>query len=98
MMRKTISTAAAGAVLCVLALSGCGAGSHGAAATSTAGTGTTTTAPTANAANQPGANGVPAGTPTGASAVDSELNSVNQQLGAANTDLSQATAKPSDGD
>ncbi len=103
-MRKTIGTAAAGAVLCLLALAGCAAGSHHG---STAGSGggavadTATTSPAANGADatgQPTANGVPSGTPTGAAAVDSELNSVDQQLGVANTDLSQATAAPSDGD
>lgn len=97
-MRKTIGTAAAGAVLCVLALAGCSGGSHGTADGSGAGAGAATTAPAANGGAQPGANGVPAGTPTGVAAVDSELNSVDQQLGVAGSDLSQATASPSDGD
>jgi len=97
-MRKTICTAAAGAVLCVLTLAGCGAGHHRAAGISGAGAANPTTSPAADAGSQPGANGVPPGTPTGAAAVDSELNAVDQQLGAANTDLSQATVKPSDGD
>lgn len=95
-MRKTIGAAAAGAVICVLALAGCAAGHHRAAGISGANAAKPTTSPAAVA--QPGADGVPPGTPTGAAAVDSELNSVDQQLGAANTDLSQATAKPSDGD
>lgn len=97
-MRKTIGAAAAGAVLCMLALAGCGTGHHGAAGIPGANAAQPTTSPAANAGAQPGANGVPSGTPTGAAAVDSELNSVDQQLGAANTDLSQATAEPSDGD
>ena len=41
--------------------------------------------------------GVPSATPTGAAAVDSELDTVNQQLGTAGSDLAQATASPSDG-
>lgn len=98
-MRKTIGTAIAGAVLCMLALAGCGADHHRATGISGANAAKPTAAPAANAgAAQPAANGVPPGTPTGAAAVDSELNSVDQQLGAANTDLAQATAQPSDGD
>jgi hypothetical protein len=97
-MRKTIGTAAAGALLCILTLAGCAASHHGATSTPASGAGAATTSPAADANGQRGANGVPPGTPTGAAAVDSELNSVDQQLGAANTDLSQATAKPSDGD
>jgi len=97
-MRKTIGTAAACAVLCVLTLAGCGGRHHGDSGLSGGPAATPTSSPAADAGAQPGANGVPPGTPTGAAAVDSELNSVDQQLGAANTDLSQATAKPSDGD
>jgi hypothetical protein len=98
-MRKTIGTAAAGAVLCVLALAGCAGGSHGAASGSGAGAATATTAPAGDSgAQSSGANGVPAGTPTDPAAVDSELNSVDQQLGVAGSDLAQATASPSDGD
>lgn len=97
-MRKTMGTAAACAALCMLALAGCSGRHHGAAGGSGAGAVTSTTAPAANTGSQAGDDGVPSGTPTGAAAVDSELNSVDQQLGVAGTDLSQATAKPSDGD
>ncbi|WP_034269832.1 hypothetical protein [Actinospica robiniae] len=101
-MRKTIGAAVASAVLCVLALAGCGAGNHGGAGISGANAAKPTATPAANTGAQPGADagadGVPPGTPTGAAAVDSELNSVDQQLGAADTDLAQATAQPSDGD
>ena len=41
--------------------------------------------------------GVPTATPTGVAAVDSELNTVDQQLGVAGGDLAQATQSPSDG-
>ena len=98
-MRNTIGTAAAGAVLCVcaLALAGCSGKGHAAGDPGAPGAGTPTTAPAVSPAAQPGADGVPAGTPTGAAAVDSELNSVDQQLGVAGTDLSKATVAPSDG-
>jgi hypothetical protein len=101
MRKTTIGSVTAGAVLCVLALAGCAAGGHHG---STGGSGAipganniVTTSPAPTSAGQPGADGVPSGTPTGVAAVDSELNSVDQQLGVANTDLSQATAAPSDG-
>lgn len=99
-MRRKIGAAAAGAILCVLTLAGCAAGHHRAADTSGAGAGagTATTAPATDGGSGSVTDGVPLGTPTGAAAVDSELDSVDQQLGAANSDLSQATAKPSDGD
>lgn len=98
-MRKRIAAATAGAILCALALSACTGGHHGATGGNDVGGTTPTTAPAAGGgAQQAGANGVPSGTPTGVSAVDSELKSVDQQLGAAGTDLSHATAQPSDGD
>ncbi|MBR7835448.1 hypothetical protein KDL01_19390 [Actinospica durhamensis] len=99
MRKTTIGSATAGAVLCVLALAGCAGGHHGSTAGSGAipGANTVTTSPAPTSGGQAGADGVPSGTPTGVAAVDSELNSVDQQLGVANTDLSQATAAPSDG-
>ena len=97
-MKKTIGTAVAGAMLCALALAGCG----GKTATSGSGNGAagsvaTPAAAVTGAQGNPGA-GVPSATPTGAAAVDSELNTINQQLGVAGSDLAQATQRPSDGD
>jgi hypothetical protein len=94
-MNKTIATASAGALLCVLALAGCRAGggsASGAGNGSAAGTSATQTGPV----GVPG-DGVPSATPTGAAAVDSELGSVDQQLGTAGGDLAQATQSPADG-
>ena len=94
-MNKTIATASAGALLCVLALAGCGArhGSAGAAGNgSVSGTSVTQTGQAG-----PAGDGVPTATPTGVAAVDSELGSVDQQLGTAGGDLAQATQSPSDG-
>lgn len=89
----TVGAAVAGAVLCALALSGChgkgGATTNGGAG-AVGGAGAATTAAVANDAG-------PTSAPTGAAAVDSELNTVDQQLGAAGTDLAQATQSPSDG-
>lgn len=94
-MKKTIGTAVAGAVLCALALSGC----HGKAGAAGGGASAVPGA-TGSAAQAPGGtgDGVPTATPTGAAAVDSELDSVDRQLGVAGTDLAQATQSPSDGD
>jgi hypothetical protein len=94
-MNKKIATASAGALLCVLALAGCGA--HGGSASS-AGNGSAagTSAAQPGPGGAPG-DGVPAATPTGVAAVDSELGSVDQQLGTAGGDLAQATQSPSDG-
>ena len=101
-MKKTsIGTAVAGAILCALALAGCqgksgsttssgGAGAGGSATVSGAAVSVTTSAAS-------GGDGVPSATPTGTAAIDSELNTVNQQLGTVGTDLAQATASPSDG-
>ena len=81
-----------------------GAGGH-AATVNAAPVAATSSAAVSDAASQsstttgggnPG-DGVPSATPTGTAAVDSELNTVDQQLGAAGTDLAQATASPSDG-
>jgi hypothetical protein len=111
-MKKTsvgVGTAVAGAVLCALALAGCqgnsGSASGGSssvngaevAATSsvTNGGGTSQGSTTAGGSNS--GDGVPAATPTGTAAVDSELSTVNQQLGTAGSDLAQATQSPSDG-
>lgn len=95
-MKKTIGTAVAGAVLCALALSGC----HGRAGAAGGG-GSAVPGAASSAAQAPGGtgdDGVPTATPTGAAAVDSELGSVDRQLGVAGTDLAQATQSPSDGD
>ena len=102
--------AVAGAVLCALALAGCqGGGSSTSGGGSTAVTVSgapvaATGAASGDAASQSTAagggdpsDGVPSATPTGAAAVDSELSTVDQQLGTAGTDLAQATASPSDG-
>jgi ABC-type oligopeptide transport system substrate-binding subunit len=105
------TAAVAGALLCALALAGCqgksGSTSGGTGSTtvtvSGAAVAVTSSAPsggasqsTATGGSNPG-DGVPSATPTGATAVDSELDTVDQQLGAAGTDLAQATASPSDG-
>ena len=82
--------AVAGALLCALALAGC----QGESGSTSGGTGSTSAA--ASDAGGSG-DGVPSATPTGTAAVDSELNTVDQQLGTAGTDLAQATASPSDG-
>ena len=87
----TVGTAVAGAILCLLALAGCHGKGH---AANGAGPAVAATSPAAGA--NPG-DGVPEATPTGAAAVDSELDTVDQQLGAAGTDLAQATQSPSDG-
>ena len=79
-----------GAAVAVAATSSA-AGASGASSQSPM-TGTTT----ATGGGNPG-DGVPSATPTGAAAVDSELDTVNQQLGTAGSDLAQATASPSDG-
>jgi hypothetical protein len=93
MKKISIGTAVAGGLLCALALAGC-QGSGGAAS------GAAVTAVTSSAASggngSPG-DGVPSATPTGTAAVDAELNTVDQELGTASTDLAQATASPSDG-
>lgn len=115
MKKMSIGTAAAGAVLCALALAGCqgnsgstsgGSGSAGGSATvsgaavsvktSAASGGAASQSPTTTGGGNPG-DGVPSAAPTGTAAVDSELNSVDQQLGTAGTDLAQATTSPSDG-
>ena len=94
-MNKTIATASAGALLCVLALAGCGT-RGGAAGSAGNGSGAGTGVTQAGQAGAPG-DGVPTATPTGAAAVDSELGSVDQQLGTAGGDLAQATQSPADG-
>ena len=96
-MKKTIATASAGALLCILALAGCGAGSS--SANGAGGNGGSVAATVTAAPGQTGASddGVPTATPTGVAAVDSELNTVDQQLGVAGGDLAQATQSPSDG-
>jgi hypothetical protein len=81
-----------------------GAGAGGSATVSGAAVSVTTSAASGGAAaprttaggGNPG-DGVPSATPTGTAAIDSELNTVNQQLGTVGTDLAQATASPSDG-
>jgi hypothetical protein len=90
MKKISIGTAVAGGLLCALALAGC-QGSGGAASGAT-----TAVTGSASSDGNPG-DGVPSATPTGTAAVDAELNTVNQQLGTASTDLAQATASPSDG-
>jgi hypothetical protein len=86
---KTVGTAVVGALLCAALLAGCG-GRSAATGGPGAGGAQSTSAPAAG----PGA----ADEPSGAAAVDSELNSVDQQLGAAGSDVAKATASPSDGD
>lgn len=103
--------AVAGALLCALALAGCqgesGSTSGGTGSTSATVSGAavavTGSVPsgaasqsTATGGGNPG-DGVPSATPTGTVAVDSELNTVDRQLGTAGIDLAQATASPSDG-
>lgn len=107
-MKKTcIGTVVAGAVLCALALAGCqgksasGGGSSAVPGAAVAATGAATGGggsqdSTSAGAGNPG-DGVPSATPTGTAAVDSELNTVDQQLGTAGSDLAQATQSPSDG-
>ncbi|HEY3872449.1 MAG TPA: hypothetical protein VGM10_29095 [Actinocrinis sp.] len=90
-MIKTVGTAVVGALLCAALLAGCGE-KAAAAGGSGAGGAQSTSSPTA--AGNPGA----ANEPSGAAAVDSELNSVDQQLGAAGSDVAKATQSPSDGD
>jgi hypothetical protein len=110
---KKISTgmAVAGGLLCALALAGCqgnsgstsggsGSGSVTVSGTSAAATDAAPADAASQAATTDGGNpgdGVPTATPTGTAAVDSELSTVNQQLGTAGTDLAKATVSPSDG-
>jgi hypothetical protein len=99
-MDKRITLTVAGALVCALALAGC----HGRnRAGSAGGAGAPAVSGTATAAQAGGSGGgagggVPGVAPTGAAAVDSELGTVDQQLGVAGTDLAQATQSPSDGD
>jgi hypothetical protein len=98
-MDKRIGTTLAGALLCSLALAGCNADhggdtSNGGGAVSGSGA---TTAP-GTATNAARANDMPSAGPTGTAAVDSELTTVDRQLGVASSDLAQATQSPSDGD
>jgi hypothetical protein len=92
MKKISIATVVAGGLLCALALAGC-QGSGGAAG----GAAVTVTSSAASGGNGNPGDGVPSATPTGTAAVDAELNTVDQQLGTASTDLAQATATPSDG-
>ena len=97
-MNKTIGTAVAGAVLCALALAGCHGGNGAGAASGAGGPAVSGTAGATAAPAGGSDGGVPGATPTGAVAVDSELGTVDRQLGVAGTDLAQATQSPSDGD
>ena len=96
MKKISIGTAVAGGLLCALALAGCQAGSGSTSGAAVAVTSSAATGGTGTSTGNPG-DGVPSATPTGTAAVDAELNTVDQQLGTASTDLTQATATPSDG-
>lgn len=96
----TVAATAAGAVLCVLALAGCGAAHRHANGSDGPGAivGSTAAAPAAGGQGGAGQAAEPAATDTGTAQLDQDLAQIQSQLGGLDTEAAKADQSPQDGD